>query len=176
MLFGLFKPLKSKDSPSAQVLSGRILPILGVERQVVIQNDIKKGITITDKQIIVTDPRQNFSKALEEGLKHHIRKIFETLCLVYAQQLGVKVNKISIRDTRSRWGSCSSRGNLSFSWRLIFAPYPVVVYLAAHEVAHLIHMNHSRAFWQTVATIDPGYLSARQWLRQQGHALLKINI
>ncbi|WP_207216344.1 M48 family metallopeptidase [Candidatus Finniella inopinata] len=153
---------------------GIILPILGFERQVVFRRDIRRNITITDQQIIVSTPGQDFAKVLEAGLKDHIRQLFQDLCQDLADRLGTHFNKITIRDTRSRWGSCSSKGNLSFSWRLIFAPHAVVKYLAAHEVSHLKHMNHSRVFWKTVASLDPDYQKARQWLRHNGQRLLGV--
>ena len=92
-----------------------------------------------------------------------------------AEQLGREVTHISVRDTTSRWGSCTRSGRLSFSWRLILAPRPVLDYVVAHEVAHLKHMNHGAAFWQTVAGLlpeggdQPG--SAREWLRRNGVVL-----
>ncbi len=175
MLFGLFKLLGRPSALStAPSLSDRMLPILGQNRRVICLRDLIKKITITEHEIVVSDPRQNFKDTLEEGLKAHLKKTLEPLCISFSNQLDVKIHKISIRNTRSRWGSCSSRGNLSFCWRLIFAPHPVVAYLAAHEVSHLKHMNHSPAFWQTVAQLDPDYMKSRRWLREHGHTLMSI--
>lgn len=175
MLFGLFKPFISKEKNSLSTLKeGMSLPILGFERQIIFQRDIKRTITITDQQIIISTPGQDFSKVLESGLKDQARQLFQEHCQNFANGLGVHFNKITIRDTRSRWGSCSSKGNLSFSWRLIFAPIAVVKYLAAHEVSHLKHMNHSLAFWKTVGSIDPDYQKSRQWLRHNGQKLLYL--
>ncbi|MEM6373274.1 MAG: SprT family zinc-dependent metalloprotease [Pseudomonadota bacterium] len=89
----------------------------------------------------------------------------------YAAQLGRPYSGISLRDTRSRWGSCSSAGRLMYSWRLIMAPPAVLDYVVAHEVAHLAQMNHSPAFWAEVARIHGPYAAPRQWLRQQGNDL-----
>lgn len=89
----------------------------------------------------------------------------------YAARLGREYAGISIRDTRSRWGSCSSAGKLMFSWRLIMAPPAVLDYVAAHEVAHLAQMNHSPAFWAEVVRIHGPYDGARNWLRSHGNAL-----
>ena len=77
-----------------------------------------------------------------------------------------------MRDTKSRWGSCSSKGNLSFSWRLIFAPEEVVDYVVAHEVAHLAEMNHGPRFWRLVETLMPGYARHRRWLDRHRAELL----
>ncbi|MCC5971680.1 MAG: M48 family metallopeptidase [Pararhodobacter sp.] len=85
--------------------------------------------------------------------------------------LGSPAGRISLRDPRSRWGSCSSAGDLMFSWRLIMAPPEVLDYVVAHEVAHLVQMNHSPAFWDEVAQLMPGYQAHRGWLRSHGSDL-----
>jgi predicted metal-dependent hydrolase len=89
----------------------------------------------------------------------------------YARKLGREYQRISLRDTRSRWGSCSSAGGLMYSWRLIMAPRDVLQYVAAHEVAHLTEMNHSSAFWNEVEQLMPNYRAPRQWLRTHGAQL-----
>lgn len=89
----------------------------------------------------------------------------------YARQLGRSYGPISLRDPRSRWGSCSSAGRLMYSWRLIMAPPAVLDYVAAHEVAHLVEMNHAPAFWSVVASLMPGYAAQRGWLRRHGDQL-----
>ncbi|MEY3959547.1 MAG: hypothetical protein RIR14_200, partial [Pseudomonadota bacterium] len=76
-----------------------------------------------------------------------------------------------LRDTRSRWGSCTAEGALMYSWRLIMAPPPVLRYVAAHEVAHLVEMNHSPQFWAVVDRLYPGWEAQRAWLRSHGSAL-----
>ncbi len=89
----------------------------------------------------------------------------------YADRVGRRYSRIALRDTRSRWGSCSSQAALSFSWRLIMAPPDVLDYVAAHEVAHLVEMNHSPAFWAIVADLFPSHEVPRKWLRREGAAL-----
>ncbi len=89
----------------------------------------------------------------------------------FTRQLQVAHAGISVKDTRSRWGSCTSDGRLSFSWRLILAPPPVLDYVAAHECAHLIEMNHSARFWTLVETCCPDWKTQRNWLRAHGPAL-----
>jgi predicted metal-dependent hydrolase len=89
----------------------------------------------------------------------------------YAAKLGVEIGRISVKDTVSRWGSCSSRGDLAFSWRLIMAPPFVLDYLAAHEVAHRLEMNHSVRYWRNVRTICPEFRAAEDWLNRQGSTL-----
>jgi predicted metal-dependent hydrolase len=89
----------------------------------------------------------------------------------YASALGRSYTRLTLRDTRSRWGSCTSDGGLMYSWRLVMAPPEVLDYVAAHEVAHLAEMNHSPAFWRVVQDLFGDYEAPRQWLRQHGHDL-----
>lgn len=92
----------------------------------------------------------------------------------YAAALGRSYSRLSLRDTRSRWGSCSSKGVLMYSWRLIMAPPEVLNYVAAHEVAHLAEMNHSPAFWAVVERLYPNHQRYRDWLRQNGDQLHRV--
>ena len=89
----------------------------------------------------------------------------------YAARLGRQYTRLTLRDTRSRWGSCSSRGGLMYSWRLVMAPPAVLDYVAAHEVSHLVHMNHSADFWAQVAALCPDHGVHRRWLRDHGAEL-----
>lgn len=91
--------------------------------------------------------------------------------LRFAKALGVTIAKVSLKSMHTRWGSCSSAGNLNYNWRLILAPEEVLTYVCAHEVSHRIHMNHSKAFWDTVAQIYPNYTTARSWLKKHGSSL-----
>ncbi|MBO0733146.1 MAG: M48 family metallopeptidase [Methylocapsa sp.] len=99
------------------------------------------------------------------------KKDIEAAVIRYAQQVGVSPRRISLRDPVSRWGSCSSSGALSFSWRLILAPPFVLDYLAAHEIAHLLHMNHSKLFWEAVERLTTDTRRAEAWLKTQGSGL-----
>lgn len=92
----------------------------------------------------------------------------------YAALVDRPVTTLALRDTRSRWGSCSPDGRLMYSWRLILAPPPVLDYVAAHEVAHLVEMNHSAAYWAVVTRICPGWQTQRAWLYAQGQALHRL--
>lgn len=107
-------------------------------------------------------------------LKKAAREDLTKAVSFHADRLGVRPARISIKDTRSRWGSCSAKGNLSFSWRLILADPFVLDYVAAHEVAHLLEMNHSPAFWAQVERTYPDWKPARNWLRANGDRLHAI--
>lgn len=89
----------------------------------------------------------------------------------YALRIGRRYRSLTLRDTRSRWGSCTADAGLMYSWRLIMAPPQVLDYVAVHEVAHLAEMNHSARFWAIVADLMPDYERQRRWLKTQGHAL-----
>jgi predicted metal-dependent hydrolase len=88
------------------------------------------------------------------------------------QQYGFSYNSVAIKDTRSRWGSCSGKGNLNFSWRLIMAPDEVLNYVVTHETAHLSHLNHSSDFWNLVRERCPGFRKAKSWLQSNGASLM----
>ena len=102
------------------------------------------------------------------------RRDLEAAVARHAAHLGVRVRKITLRDTASRWGSCTSSGGLNFSWRLIMAVPFVLDYLAAHEVAHLLHMNHSPAFWKAVGSLSKDVSAAESWLKAHGTGLHRI--
>lgn len=91
-----------------------------------------------------------------------------------AERLNVSVNRVSIRDQKSRWGSCSSRGNISLNWRVALMPLAVGNYIIAHEFAHLRHMNHSAAFWQEVERLCPSYRQAEAWIKKNGGTLMLV--
>jgi predicted metal-dependent hydrolase len=118
----------------------------------------------------------HLARRLTDWLKREARRELEAASRRAADRLGVKVKRISIRDQSSRWGSCSSTGVLSYSWRLILAPPFVLDYLAAHEVAHLVEMNHSRAFWRLVARIYPNVARAKTWLDSHGPELHRYGL
>lgn len=104
-------------------------------------------------------------------LKVLARDRLAAACDRHAAALGRPYARLTLRDTRSRWGSCAHDGALMFSWRLIMAPPPVLDYVAAHEVAHLAQMNHSPAFWAVVERLYPRWKSQRSWLHGEGQAL-----
>jgi predicted metal-dependent hydrolase len=108
---------------------------------------------------------------VQDFLKKEARKALEARTLEHAPKLGVKPSRITIRDTASRWGSCSSGRSLSFSWRLILAPDSVLNYVVAHEVAHLREMNHSARFWAHVRSLVADIDAPQDWLKSNGREL-----
>ena len=99
------------------------------------------------------------------------RDIFTRKTAYYARIMGVSYGRIAIREQKTRWGSCSSKGNLNFNWRLILAPEEVLDYVVVHELAHRREMNHSKAFYAIVGSVLPDYRQARRWLREHGDSL-----
>ena len=99
------------------------------------------------------------------------RDIFARKTAYYARIMGVTYGRITIREQKTRWGSCSAAGNLNFNWRLILAPEPVLDYVVVHELAHRREMNHSKAFYDIVRSVLPDYKEAQKWLRRNGSSL-----
>ncbi len=127
---------------------------------------------IPDGQVLnVPGPEHSVSSRLQAFLKTLARDRLAATSDRYAAMLGRPYTRLTLRDTRSRWGSCTTAGALMYSWRLIMAPPQVLDYVAAHEVAHLQEMNHSAAFWSLVEDLVPDYAEPRQWLRKNGAAL-----
>lgn len=121
--------------------------------------------------ILVPGPDDAFSARTTAFFRNAARLDLQARVAVHAETLNVQPASIAIKDTRSRWGSCSSAGRLNFSWRLVCAPGFILDYVAAHEVAHLREMSHSRRFWSLVEACAPDWRSARAWLRECGTAL-----
>lgn len=110
-------------------------------------------------------------KALEERYRSAAKEYIPKRVAYYQTYVGAGYEKITIRDQKTRWGSCSSKGTLSFNWRLMLAPPTVLDYVVVHELCHLIHMNHSKAFWLAVEEIMPDYREHRNWLKENGNKL-----
>ena len=100
------------------------------------------------------------------------KEYFPKRAAYFQQFTGGTYNRITIRDQKTRWGSCSAKGTLSFNWRLMLAPPSILDYVVVHELCHLTHMNHSSAFWQAVEKVCPDYRTARKWLKDHGQELV----
>lgn len=143
---------------------GMIIPVLGEKLHLRHHNELRGGIQRVGNTLHVHAPEEFMQKRLENWLKEEVREAILAEAYACARQIGVRFNRLSVRETHSRWGSCSADKNLSFCWRLVFAPFPVLHYVVAHEVAHLRHMHHGPTFWETVEAIHPDYEDARDWL------------
>ena len=124
-----------------------------------------------DGTLLVPGAAEQVPARLRVFLFHAARDRLVEAADRHSRALGRNYRKIALRDTRSRWGSCSSAGRLMFSWRLVMAPPEVLDYVAAHEVAHLEEMNHSPTYWKVVSRLLPGYETPRRWLKRNGQDL-----
>jgi predicted metal-dependent hydrolase len=153
-----------------------VVPFLGVNHH--IHHSLARGpapVWSADGAILVSGRMEHASRRLADFFKREAKDLLAARAMEYAARLGLRPSRVSVRDTRSRWGSCSQGGSLSFSWRLIFAPEFVRDYVVAHEVAHLKEMNHSVRFWAHVKSLSPDVDRAREWLRDHGRGLLRYN-
>ena len=127
-----------------------------------------RRISVASDQIAVPGNPDTVGRRLAGYLKERAREELAVASDRYSDVLGRSYSKLSIRDTRSRWGSCTADAGLMYSWRLILAPPEVLDYVAAHEVAHLQEMNHSPDFWGLVEELYGPYRSQRRWLHENG--------
>ena len=160
---------QSHHVPSVKIEIGETLPILGQDR--LICTGQGRRVVMDEARIYVPGDAATAPRRLLGHLKQIARSELATASDIYAAKLGKPYARLSIRDTRSRWGSCSSEAGLMYSWRLIMAPPSVLNYVAAHEVAHLSEMNHSSDFWQLVQNLYGDFEDSRAWLRESGHEL-----
>lgn len=130
-----------------------------------------RAVTMGQDEVAVPGPPERVAARLQGFLKEHARARLVEASDRYAAILGKGYSRITLRDTRSRWGSCSSHGGLMYSWRLIMAPAHVLDYVAAHEVAHLSEMNHSPHFWAEVERLYGDHSAPRKWLKSHGSGL-----
>ncbi|SNT76498.1 M48 family metallopeptidase [Paracoccus seriniphilus] len=157
--------------PAVQkVAVGVAIPIAGRARQVV--SGAVAAPKLEDDRLLVPQGK-TAGPVVQAFLRHHAHQRLCVACDHHTHALGRDYRMITLRDTRSRWGSCSADGRLMFSWRLAMAPPDVLDYVAAHEVAHLVHMDHSRRFWAQVEALLPDYRTSRAWLRLHGGDLMR---
>jgi predicted metal-dependent hydrolase len=154
---------------------GSVTPLRGLDHRIV-HRPGERGVVWTqagrpNPLICVSGETPHVARRVADFLKREARKDLEAAVARHAGRLSVKPRGIVLRDTASRWGSCSSTGRLNFSWRLILAPPYVLDYLAAHEVAHIVHMNHSPLFWKLTRRLFPETERAEAWLKANGAAL-----
>lgn len=120
----------------------------------------------------VSDLTDTQRAALEKRYIEAAREYFPKRAACFLPLTGGSFNRITIRDQKTRWGSCSAKGTLSFNWRLMLAPPAVLDYVVVHELCHLTHMDHSKAFWALVESVCPDYRVHRKWLKEHGHELV----
>ena len=160
---------RSEVPKKLDVTIGSIIPYRG--QMVKLVKYAGKNILLSDDKLLIPESKKCVGLITKEFLKQAARKHIEYEATNYSKKIGKSYTKLSLRDTRSRWGSCNGKKALMFSWRLVMAPPEVLSYVAAHEVAHLKHMNHSVQFWEEVMRLYGKHYKARQWLREKGMSL-----
>ncbi|HKF63961.1 MAG TPA: SprT family zinc-dependent metalloprotease [Dongiaceae bacterium] len=156
---------------------GAVIPILGTKyriRHMKRRAGDQGPVWIEDDELRVTGDSAHLPRRVRDFLVETARREFSRRARAFAQKVERKVGRISIRDMTSRWGSCSSSGSLAFSWRLIFAPEGVVTYIIAHEVCHLVVMNHGPRFWRLVESLVPDARFRQDWLRRNRTSLMRF--
>lgn len=145
-----------------------LIPVFGRPHAIDHHPDARRGVWIESERLCVSGPLEHLSRRVHDWMRAEARRLIYPLATSYAEQLGKRISGVSIRDTKSRWGSCTMAGKLSFSWRLILTPDHVLKYVVAHEVAHLEELNHSGAFWQVVDQLVSDRATSTQWLKTHG--------
>lgn len=157
--------------PRVPFESGQSAPYLGDDHLIRHRPDARGAVWREDTEIHVAGKPEHVSRRVADWFKREARREIVALADTRSAQLEKPYGRISIRDTRSRWGSCSSSENLNFCWRLIMAPYWVLDYVVAHEVAHLLHRNHGPQFWHAVEGLTGQTEQAKDWLARNGEGL-----
>jgi predicted metal-dependent hydrolase len=156
---------------------GAIIPLRGVAHEIRHVASLRGLVRVSPPEgrgpgmIEIAGEAQHLARRCRDWLKAQSKRDLTAASSAYAKAMGVSFRKITVRDQTSRWGSCSSNGQLSYSWRLILAPPFVLDYVAAHEVAHLKYMNHGARFWALVERHCPGFDQARTWMKANGRQL-----
>jgi predicted metal-dependent hydrolase len=150
---------------------GAIVPLRGQPLKIQRIEGPVDEIRCEGDALIVQIARRDLSAAVRDYLRSEARSELRDRATTMAAQINRPFRRLTVRDTSSRWGSCSWQGDLSFSWRLILTPEPVIDYMVAHEVSHLAHMNHSSRFWRQVEELAGDVEEAKAWLREHGAGL-----
>lgn len=155
-------------------VEGALVPIRDIPHRIVHRPGARGGAWIEGQEIHVAGEAAFVSRRVHDLLRTLARRQLGEHVARKTAMLGCEVTRLTVRDTSSRWGSCAPGGGLSFSWRLVMAPDAVQDYVAAHEVAHLRHMNHGRRFWALVDRLTPNAETAKDWLHEHGARLLRV--
>jgi len=153
--------------------NGSMINLLGKELMIEFTGHPRGVVTIEESRLIIPGDEQNSKTKIKNFLKNLLLTSLKTFVDDFTKQLSKEYKEIKITDFSSKWGSCDSKSNLSFNLKLVFAPLPVMIYVLAHEVAHLCEMNHSQKFWDVVERLQPGFEIHRKWLKNNGAHLKK---
>lgn len=155
-------------------IEGASVPVCGVPHRIRHVPDARGAAWILDDELHVTGAPEFLARRVRDFLRKEAQRRLGALTMAKAGLIGVAPKRVTVKDTRSRWGSCAPDKSLSLSWRLVMAPVFVQDYVVAHEVAHLRQMNHGPKFWALVDDLTPHTKAAIPWLRAEGARLLRI--
>lgn len=158
-------------APRVPFAAGARIPYGGVDHEIRHQPEGRGGVWLDGLAIVVSGRPEHLARRVRDWLRGQARNEIAARVADKAKALDRKPGRITVRDTTSRWGSCSYSGDLSFCWRLVMAPMMVLDYVVAHEVAHLRWNHHGPRFWGTVAKLTPDPDAARAWLNDHGERL-----
>ncbi|MDT6939779.1 M48 family metallopeptidase [Brucella pseudogrignonensis] len=165
----------AKMPDQAGLRAGVKIPIRGVPHLITHQSGRGTVDLLEGNILLVHGDPAHLSRRIADYLKREVKRDIEQLVARHTATVGRKAKAVRFKDTKSRWGSCTSDGVLSFSWRIGMAPAPVINYLVAHEVAHLIEMNHGPKFWKLCHELCPDTERCKAWLKRNGSALQAID-
>ena len=150
----------------------------GIIFDYIVKHGLSNRIFIEGDKIVIEMkekfPEEKAIVLIEKWYMEEAKKALKESIEYFSNLLGVEYNKVTIKNQKTRWGSCSSNRNINFNWRLIMAPTFVIDYIVVHELCHLIHMNHSKVFWDQVSRIIPDYKKAELWLKQN-NSIMYVN-
>ncbi|MGE0846230.1 MAG: M48 family metallopeptidase [Flavobacteriaceae bacterium] len=168
---GWMRARLSRLAPRVPFAPGAEIPLRGEPHRLVASGGLRGLVEAADGAITVPGLPEHFARKTTDFLKRQARADLVEATARYCAAIGVEPRRVALRDPQTRWGSCSTSGTISYSWRLIMAPAQVLDYLAAHEVAHIRHMNHGPKFWKLLREICPGTDGAEAWLKRHGRSL-----
>ncbi|MBQ8374930.1 MAG: M48 family metallopeptidase [Clostridia bacterium] len=152
-------------------LDGYRFPILGEFYQIFLTDETRVRWCVEEKKLFL--PRSNTEKRLKTWLKENAKLVFERTTYRFAEEMGVEPLSIKIASSRRRWGGCHFNNEIEYTFRLLYAPKEIVDYVVVHELSHILHKDHSKAFWAQVQSVCPDYAKKREWLKSHG-ALMYI--
>jgi predicted metal-dependent hydrolase len=176
----LAERLKTQERPVAFV-AGAIVPLRGVDHVIRATGRVRGVVEIGetasgDPALFVPGDAEHRARRLIDWFKTEAQRDLDARVKIHARRLGVEVGTVRLRGQATRWGSCSASGNLNFNWRLVLAPPFVLDYVAAHEVSHILQMNHSPKFWRVVERTLPSMERGREWLKDNGRHLMAYGL
>ena len=147
--------------------------LFGQKVEICHQPEARCGVMLSGEKLVVSGGEEFLHRRVKDYIKKEAQKRFYEASQILAERIGKKIIGISIKDTKSRWGSCSSLNHINYNWRIALAPDYVIAYLLAHEVAHLRHQDHSEAFWNCVNLLNPEWKIGHNWLKKHGKTLYR---